>query len=163
MTRLTIALVSCSIVVVAGCGPSASKSQREVASEPVATQRPLATPSGIETRPSSPLQVAALHRLDRAKVLIAKGDFLEAIADLEKTLAMDSTNPGTYLYLARAHHGLGNFRESLNFLEVAESLFEGDRASLAEVWVLKGDNLRGLGQRSQAQESYDRAAGFARQ
>ena len=135
--------VSISILALAGCGVTGSRSEPKVVSQresgtpgtsvPSQGPKPIDRPSGIVRESRSPLQVAALHRLERAKTLIAEGEFLPAISDLEKTLAMDSTNPHTYLYLARAHHGLGHFRESLDFLEVEESLFGDERVSLAEV------------------------------
>lgn len=167
-----VVLASWGVLALAGCGltgpdkdPALAPGEGSVAPG-IAAPHQDATPGdrlpGVGRAPSSPLQVAAVQRLEGARRLIEKGDFLRAVADLEKTLALDSTNPHTYFYLARAHRGLGNFAESLNFLEVAESLFGDDSASLAKVWVLKGDNLRDLGQRSQAQHSYQRASEIGR-
>lgn len=108
-------------------------------------------------RPKSPQQVAALHRVDRARALIASGQYARAIADLEKTLSLDATNPLVYFYLARAHHELAHFQESLDFLEVADSFSDGESVSRIELLILQGDNLRRLGRLSEARQSYEQA------
>jgi tetratricopeptide (TPR) repeat protein len=76
---------------------------------------------------------------------------------LEKTIAIDSTNPYGYYYLAKAHYHLGRYQESLNFLDVAESLLSGDAYWLAEVFALKGENFRALGFPERADSQYSEA------
>jgi len=168
--QLTV-LILCSVLTLAGCGLSGSAGEAKIPSKresvtppPVGLAEPVdgrRKPSGTAHEQRSPQQIAALHRVDQGKALIVAGNYTRAISHLEKTLALDSTNPYTYFYLARAHYGLSNFRESLDFLEVAESLFGDERSSLIEVWVLKGDNLRRLGQLPQARQSYERALAIA--
>lgn len=67
------------------------------------------------------------------------------MARLEKTLAIDSTNPYVYYYLAKAHYHVAHHRESLNFLDVAESVLSGQPYWLAKVYSLRGENFRALG------------------
>jgi len=161
----SILLGFCSVLAVAGCGLFGAGSKAKIASKQSGTPsvtKPAPGPEARErpARQESPQRVAASHRVEQAKELIDAGDFVRAVSDLEKALAMDSTNPHTYLQLARGHRGLGNFRESLNFLEVAESLFGDEATSLIDVWVLKGDNLQSLGQLPQARQSYKRVFGI---
>lgn len=161
--------------MVAGCAPSVSREEagrkkpattreREPAPPPVAppTRRPAPPADSYSIPPSkpppkSPQQVAALHRVDRAKALIAKGEYMRAISDLEKTLSLDATNPLVYFYLARAHHELAHFEESLDFLEVADSFSGEASVSRTELLILQGDNLRRLGRLSEARQSYQQA------
>ena len=148
----------------ASCGPS--QSSRGLKVEPKSAPPPPAqrSPKDSSSRsaPSvparkSPQQVAALHRVAFAQTLVDQGEYRRAIADLEKTLTLDATNPLVYYNLARAHYGLSNFQESLDFLEVAESFMDERNVSRADFLVLKGDNLRGLGRTAEARGSYRRA------
>jgi tetratricopeptide (TPR) repeat protein len=85
-----------------------------------------------------------LRLTEEGKRLLESGQYVKALARLEKTLAIDSTNPYVYYYLAKAHYHVGHHRESLNFLEVAESVLSGQPYWLAEVYSLKGENFRAL-------------------
>jgi len=90
-------------------------------------------------------------------MLIDGGEYRRAISDLEKTLTLDATNPLVYFYLARAHYELSHFRESLDFLEVTESFMDERSVSPAEVLILQGANLQGLGRLDEARRSYEKA------
>ena len=79
------------------------------------------------------------------------------MARLEKTISIDSTNPYGYYYLAQTQFHLGRYQESLNFLDVAESLFTNEPFWLAEVFALRGENFRALGSLQRADSSYDQA------
>lgn len=108
--------------------------------------------------PRTPPQRAASLRLtEEGKRLLDAGDYDRALARLEKTIAIDSTNAYGYFYLGKAHHLLGRYQESLNFLEVAESLFGKESYWLAEVFALKGENFRALGLPERANTSYTQA------
>jgi tetratricopeptide (TPR) repeat protein len=56
--------------------------------------------------------------------------------------------------LAKAQYRLGRYQQSLNFLDVAESRLGGEPFWLAEVYALRGENYRALGQGQKAESSY---------
>ena len=76
---------------------------------------------------------------------------------MEKTIVIDSTNAYGYFYLAKAQYRLGRYKESLNFLDVAESRLNKEPFWLAEVHALRGENYRALGMMQQAEASYAQA------
>jgi tetratricopeptide (TPR) repeat protein len=76
---------------------------------------------------------------------------------LEETIVIDSTNAYGYFYLAKTQNRLGRYRESLSFLEVAESRFSDEPFWLAEVHALRGENFRALGMLDKAEASYAQA------
>jgi hypothetical protein len=105
--------------------------------------------------PATPPQRAASLRLtEEGRKILDPG---KALARLEKTIVIDSTNPYAYFYLAKAQHRLGRFRESLNFLDIAESRLGNEPFWLAEINALRGDNFRGQGQLQRAESSYSQA------
>ena len=108
--------------------------------------------------PKTPPQRAASLRLtEEGKKLLAAGDPAKAVSRLEKAIAVDSTNPYGYFYLAQAHFALGRHQESLNFLDVAESRFSGDSYWLSEIYGLRGENHRALGDLDRADFTYTQA------
>ncbi len=122
--------------------------------------RPLPDDSSLIAKitPRTPPQRAAALRLtEEGRKLLQSGAYQKALARLEKTIAIDSTNPYGYFYLAKAHYHLGHYQESLNFLDVAESLAAGQPYWQAEIFALKGDNFRALGRPQQADASYAQA------
>lgn len=164
-------LAAC-IAIVAGCAPSGPSGGLKTERKSLPPPPPVERGSSMGRRPSmdsssgstrqepvrkSPQQIAALHRVDSARVLIEEGRYRRAISELEKTLTLDATNPRVYFYLARAHYELSHFRESLDFLEVTESFMDGRSVSRTEVLVLQGDNLRSLGRPAEARQHYERA------
>jgi len=102
----------------------------------------------------TPQRAASLRLTEEGRKLLDAGDAAKALTRLEKTIAIDSTNPYGYFYLAKAQNRLGRYKESLNFLEVAESRLSGEPFWLAEVHALRGDNYRALGQPQRAETSY---------
>jgi tetratricopeptide (TPR) repeat protein len=90
-------------------------------------------------------------------MLLESGQYAKAMVYLEKTLAIDSSNPYVYYYLARSHYHVTHYRESLDFLEVAESHLTGQRYWLAKVQSLKGENFHALGFLKRANSSYVKA------
>mgnify|MGYP001181707803 CR=1 FL=1 len=106
---------------------------------------------------TAPRQAVSLRLTEEGKKLILSGEFTKAVVRLEKSLAVDSTNPYTYFYLARAHFHLGHHEKSLNFLEVAESFFNRRPSWLGEVYMLKGDNFRVLGATRRARSNFSKA------
>lgn len=106
----------------------------------------------------TPAQRAASLRLtEEGKKFLESGDYPKALSRLEKTIAIDSTNPYGYYYLAKVHHHMSRHQESLSFLDVAESLFSSEPYWLAEVFALKGENFRALSLFAKADSSYAQA------
>ncbi|MGH7826458.1 MAG: tetratricopeptide repeat protein [Candidatus Binatia bacterium] len=105
----------------------------------------------------SPQRAASLRLTDEGRKLLEAGDYARALNRLEKSIAIDSTNSYGYFYLAKAHYWLGGYKDSLNFLEVAESRLAGEPFWLAEVHALRGENFRALGMSEKAEASYTQA------
>ncbi|HEX2385597.1 MAG TPA: tetratricopeptide repeat protein, partial [Candidatus Binatia bacterium] len=94
---------------------------------------------------------------EEGRKLLEAGDHSRALSRLEKTIAIDSTNPYGYYYLAKAHSALGRYQESLRFLDVAEPLFGNNPYWLAELYALRGEDYRALGSSSRAESNYSEA------
>ena len=109
------------------------------------------------TPETSPRRAASLRLTEEGRRLLGSGEYQKALEQFEKTIAIDSTNPYSYYYLARAHHRLSHYRESLNFLDVAESLLSEESFWLAQVFALKGKNFQILGSFERADASYAHA------
>ena len=106
---------------------------------------------------TSPQRAASLRLTEEGKKLLEAGDPAKALSRLEKTIVIDSTNPYGYFYLAKSHYRLGRYKESLSFLDVAESRLSGEPFWLAEVYALRGENFRALGMMDKAEASYAQA------
>ncbi|MFQ5682457.1 MAG: tetratricopeptide repeat protein [Candidatus Binatia bacterium] len=106
---------------------------------------------------TSPQRAASLRLAEEGKRLMKSGQYERALVRLEKTISIDSTNPYGYYYLAETHYRMGRYRQSLNFLDVAESLLASKPYWLAEVYALKGENFRALGLPRQAELNYSHA------
>lgn len=104
-----------------------------------------------------PQRAASLRLTEEGRKLIDAGASAKGLQRLEQSIAIDSTNPYGYFYLAKAHHKLGRYRESLNFLDIAESRLAGEPYWLAEVHALMGENFRALGMMERAEASFSRA------
>jgi hypothetical protein len=109
------------------------------------------------TARTQPQRAASLRLAEEGRKLIDGGAPAKGLPRLEQSIAIDSTNPYAYFYLAKAHHKLGRHRESLNFLDVAESRLSGEPYWLAEVHALRGENFRALGMGERAEASYSKA------
>ena len=106
------------------------------------------------TPATAPQRAASLRLTEEGRKLLDAGDPQKALTRLEKTIVIDSTNAYGYFYLAKAQHRLGRYKESLNFLDVAESRLNKEPFWLAEVQALRGENYRALGMMQQAEASY---------
>jgi tetratricopeptide (TPR) repeat protein len=129
-----------------------------VTPEPVVP--PLAEDSSLLakiTPGTAPQRAASLRLTEEGRKLLDAGEAAKALIRLERTIAIDSTNPYGYFYLAKAHYHLGRYRESLSFLDVAESRFSDELFWLAEVHALRGENFRALGMVDKAEASYAQA------
>jgi hypothetical protein len=132
---------------------------------PPATQPPEPLPDDSSllakiTPGIQPQRAASLRLTEEGRRLIDGGAPGKGLPRLEQSIAIDSTNPYGYFYLAKAHHKLGRYKESLNFLDVAESRLAGEAYWLAEVHALRGENFRALGMAERAEASYSRALGI---
>lgn len=108
--------------------------------------------------PTTPPQRAASIRLtEEGRRLLESGDHAKALSRLEKAIAVDSTSPYGFFFLASAHAALGRKQESLKFLDVAEPLFGADPYWLSEVFTLRGENYRALGSLDRAGMNYSQA------
>jgi len=105
----------------------------------------------------SPQRAASLRLTEEGRKLLDAGDPVRAITRLERTIVIDSTNGYGYFYLAKAHYTLGHFQQSLNFIEVAHARLGGEQFWLSELYALRGENYRALGQTQQAETSYHQA------
>lgn len=95
--------------------------------------------------------------------MLQAGEYETALLTLEKSLALDSI-PYTYYYLARAHHHLNNYQESVTFLDVAESRLSESHDWMAEVAALKRENARALTEQTQEKQvAQERAENRAKQ
>ena len=106
---------------------------------------------------TSPRRAASLRLTEEGKKLLAAADYSRALAPLERSIAVDSTNPYGYFYLAKAQYHLGHYQESLDFLDVTESRLGAEPYWSAEVFALRGDNFRALGFSHRAENSYEQA------
>lgn len=107
------------------------------------------------TSGTTPQRAASLRLTEEGRQLLDAGETAKALSRLERTIVIDATNPYGYFYLAKAQHRLGRYKESLNFLDVAESrLGASEPFWLAEINALRGENYRSLGQLQRAEASY---------
>jgi len=141
---------------------SSSPEVREQAMRPAPAPRALPLPDDSSllakiTPQTSPQAAASLRLTEEGRKLLAAGQYKKALTRLEKTIAIDSTNPYGYYYLAQAHYRLDHYQESLNFLDVAEGLVGSDPYWLAEVFALKGENFHAMGFLQRADSSYSQA------
>ena len=138
---------------------NANREENRAAPAPLAP--PLADDSSLLakiTPATSPQRAASLRLTDEGRKLIEGGEAAKALGRLEKTIVIDSTNPYGYFYLAKAQFQLGRYRDSLNFLDVAESRLNAKEPFwLAEVHALRGENYRALGMTQRAEPSYAQA------
>ncbi len=142
--------------------PSVSEPMRLETGVPELATRAPAVPDDssllAKITPSTPPQRAVSLRLaEEGKGLLETRDFPRALNRLERSIAIDSGNAYGYFYIAKAHYLMGRHKESLNFLDVAESRLSGEPFWLAEVHALRGENFRALGMFDRAEESYAKA------
>lgn len=108
--------------------------------------------------PTTPAyRAASLRFTEEGKKFLESGKYFEALTRFEKTVALDASNPYAYYYLAKTHHQMGHYQESLDFLDVAEPLLSRESYWLAEVHALRGENLYALGFFKRAGSSYSEA------
>ncbi len=107
----------------------------------------------IDSR-TPPQQAVSLRLTEDGRKLIESGHNTKALTHLEKTLAIDSNNPYVYFFLAKAHFNLAHYRQSVDFLDVAEARLDSQPYWIAEVLSLKGENFQAMGLLKEANHSY---------
>ncbi len=107
----------------------------------------------IDSR-TPPQQAVSLRWTEDGRKLIESGHNTKALTHLEKTLAIDSNNPYVYFYLAKAHFNLAHYKQSVDFLDVAETRLDSQPYWMAEVLSLKGENFQAMGLLKEANHSY---------
>lgn len=140
--------------------PDAGRAEGEPPAQAVEPPPPLPDDSSLLakiTPGTSPQRAASLRLTDEASKLLDAGEPAKALARLERTIVIDSTNAYGYFYLAKAHYLLGRYQQSLDFLSVAESRLSAQPFWLAEVHALRGENYRAQGQFQRAESSYQQA------
>lgn len=121
---------------------------------------PLADDSSLLAKITSgvtPQRAASLRLTDEGRKILDAGEPAKAMSRLERTIVIDSTNGYGYFYLAKAQYRLGRYQESLNLLEVAQSRLSGEPFWIAEVFALRGENYRALGQMQRAETNYNQS------
>jgi hypothetical protein len=139
---------------------SLGEARSPIEPSPPALPPPLPDDSSLLAKitPGVPPQRAASLRLtEEGRKLLDAGEPARALTPLERGMAIDSSNPYGYFYLAKAQYRLGRYKESMNFLDVAESRLSGEPFWLAEIHALRGDNFRAQGQFPRAEVSYNYA------
>jgi hypothetical protein len=134
---------------------SEPRNSSEAAPAPVTP--PLADDSSLLAKITpgvSPQRAASLRLTDEGRKLLDAGDPAKAVTRFERTIVIDSTNGYGYFYLAKAHHRMGHYQESLNILEVAQSRLGDEPFWMSELYALRGENYRALGQTQKAETSY---------
>ena len=114
---------------------------------------PLAPVSGA----GLPRRRASMKLVQQGRLLLRNERYKAALGTFEQAVGIDATNPYSHFFIARAHYLLGNYRESLSFLEVSESKLAADARWLAEVHVLRGRNATASGFHGRADKNYVRA------
>jgi hypothetical protein len=138
----------------------ASVNEARGGAESTSALPPLADDSSLLakiTPGTSPQRAASLRLTEEGRKILEAGDPARSLTRLEKTIVIDSTNPYGYFYLAKAQHRMGRYKESLNFLDVAESRLGAEPFWLAEIHALRGENFRAQGQLQRAEASYNQA------
>jgi tetratricopeptide (TPR) repeat protein len=94
-------------------------------------------------RRASPRSAAALRIADKGRTLMKAGDYESALLAFEKSLALDP-NPHLYYDLAHAHHHLGQYRESSNFVDAAQPWLIDYPESISALAKIRSENGRAL-------------------
>jgi len=104
-----------------------------------------------------PRRRASMKLVQQGRDLLRVENYRAALAQFERAIDIDTTNPYSHYFVARAHYLLRDYRQSLDFLEVSEQRLAGDDPWLAEIHVLRARNATALGFHGQADVNYIRA------
>ena len=104
-----------------------------------------------------PQRRASMKLVQQGRDLLRTENYKAALAQFERAIDIDATNPYCHYFVARAHYLLRDYRQSLDFLEVSEQKLAGDDPWLAEIHVLRARNATALGFHGKADVNYIRA------
>ena len=104
-----------------------------------------------------PQRRASMKLVQQGRTLLRDERYKAALGTFEQAVGLEAANPYSHYFIARAHYLLGNYRQSLSFLEVAELKLGADARWLAEVLVLRGRNAAAIGFHGRADNNYVRA------
>ena len=104
-----------------------------------------------------PQRRASMKLVQQGRALLRDERYKAALGTFEQAVGLEAANPYSHYFIARAHYLLGNYRQSLSFLEVAELKLGADARWLAEVLVLRGRNAAAIGFHGRADNNYVRA------
>jgi tetratricopeptide (TPR) repeat protein len=117
-------------------------------------------PESVLTRvgADTPPHVAtALRLVEDARRLIDEGEYERAQELLERTVAIDPTNPYGYYFLAKVHHLRKNYGQAVAFANRAAMLSGQDPVWLGRVYCLQGAAYEEVGRYSDARRAYTKA------
>ncbi len=114
-------------------------------------------PMGPVTGAALPQRKASMKLVQQGRALLRAERYKAALGRFEQAIGIDATNPASHYFIARAHYFLENYRESLNFLDMAELRLATDARWLAEVHVLRARNATAIGLHGRADVNYIRA------
>ncbi|MCE5333565.1 MAG: tetratricopeptide repeat protein [Desulfobacteraceae bacterium] len=133
------------------------------APEPVAEQE--AKPPAPKPRASkkqepalSPHRQASMQLVNQAKGTLDRGKPDSAIPLLERAINIDAQNAEAFMLLARAWKQKNSKPKALEFAKKAELLYSGNPARLKEVYLLKADLYREMGDAAKAAQFRKKAA-----
>jgi tetratricopeptide (TPR) repeat protein len=102
-------------------------------------------------------QSASLSLTRKGRDLLDGGRTDEAVAVLEKAIALHSSNPYAYYYMARARFIQSETGQSLALLAKAELYFRDNPSWLSRVFLLRGQIDETLSRPEDARKEYEAA------
>ena len=109
---------------------------------------------GPVTGAALPQRKASMKLVQQGRTLLRAEKYKAGLGRFEQAIGIDASNPYSHYFVARAHYFLANYRESLSFLDVAESRLAADHRWLAEVHVLRARNATAIGFHGRADANY---------
>ena len=113
---------------------------------------------GTITAATAPNIAAATRLVDAARARLAAGDDGAALEQLERAIAIDSSNPYAYYYLAELHLRHGTYDQAIAFADRAASLSDARAPAWASrAFTLQGNAFEAAGRFADARRAYTRA------
>lgn len=130
--------------------PPAAASPQSAAEPPQAPTR--------KPEEQSPQLLASMQLVNQAKPSLDRGKPDTAIPMLEKAIQLEVQNPEAYMLLARAWRQKGARQKALEFAKKAEILYQDEPARLKEVFLLKADLYKELGDNAKSEQYRKKAS-----
>jgi tetratricopeptide (TPR) repeat protein len=135
--------------------PAAAEPSQPVPQGPGATS---SQPMTGRQQEQSPQLLASMQLVNQAKAPLDRGKPDTAIPILEKAIQLEVQNPEAYMLLARAWRQKGARQKALEFAKKAEILYQDEPARLKEVFLLKADLYKELGDHAKSEQYRKKAA-----